>query len=225
MTERPTVAIAGGTGALGGGLAWRLARAGYEVIIGSRSAERAVEAAAELAGETGNDRVTGEENGAAAARADMVIVAVPFAAHDRTLDDIADHVAGKIVVDTTVPLVPPKVSTVQLPEGNAAALRTAARLGDDATVVAAFQNVAAHKLKSDGGIGCDVLVCSNDKDAREAVVRLAGDIGLRGVHAGPLANAVAVESLTSVLIGINRRYKVDGAGIRITGLEGDSAAT
>ncbi len=125
---------------------------------------------------------------------------------------------GKVVVDTTVPLVPPKVARVQLPPETSAALAAQKRLGEGVRVVAAFHNVAAHKLQSDAAIDCDVLIFGDDPKDRAAVVALAEAAGLRGVHAGPLANAVAGEALTSVLIGINRNYKVDGAGIRITGI-------
>jgi hypothetical protein len=130
-------------------------------------------------------------------------------------------VTGKIVVDTTVPLVPPKVARVQLPADTSAAVAAQRRLGDGARVVAAFHNVAAAKLQADAPIDCDVLVFADAPEDRAAVVELAEAAGLRGVHAGPLANAVAAEALTSVLIGINRHYKVPGAGIRITGLDKD----
>jgi NADPH-dependent F420 reductase len=125
------------------------------------------------------------------------------------------------VVDTTVPLVPPKVARVQLPPEISAALAAQQRLGESARVVAAFHNVAAHKLQTSDPIDCDVLIFGDDPKDRAVVAALAEAAGLRGVHAGPLANAVAGEALTSVLIGINRNYKVDGAGIRITGLDKD----
>ncbi len=137
------------------------------------------------------------------------------------LAEIKPHVTGKIVVDTTVPLVPPKVARVQLPPETSAALATQQRLGETAHVVAAFHNVAAHKLQHDEPIDCDVLIFGDDPKDRAVVMTLAEAAGLRGVHAGPLANAVAAEALTSILIGINRNYKVDGAGIRITGIGKD----
>ena len=149
---------------------------------------------------------------------DIVIVTVPFAAQEATLADIAAHVAGKIVVDTTVPLVPPKVMRVQLPPEGSAAVRAQALLGEGVIVVSAFHNVAAHKLAKIGqDVDCDVLVFGDDKAARGRVVVLAGDMGLRGVHGGALANSAAAEALTSVLIFVNKTYQVDGAGIRITG--------
>jgi hypothetical protein len=134
------------------------------------------------------------------------------------VDEIKPHVAGKLVVDTTVPLVPPRVARVQLPPEHSAALAARKQLGDGARIVAGFHNVAGHKLQTDAAIDCDVLVFGDDVADRDIVVAMAEAAGLRGVHAGPLANSVAAEALTSVLIGINRNYKVDGAGIRITGL-------
>lgn len=206
------IAIIGGTGHLGSALAWRLARAEREVIIGSRTQESAAAKAAEL-----GHGLTGMANAAAAAAADLVIVTVPFAAQAATLEDIKPHVAGKIVVDTTVPLVPPKVMRVQLPPEGSAAAKAAAILGDEVRVVSAFHNVAAHKLAQDVDVACDILVFGDDKAARAEVVALADAIGLRGVHAGALVNAAAAEAMTSLLIFINKNYQVDGAGIRITG--------
>ncbi len=220
--DRPIIAVVGGTGKLGAGLARRLAKAGYAVIIGSRDADRAEQAAAALAADT-SGQVTGQANRAAAAAGDIVIVAVPFANQRAILEDVGLAVQGKIVVDTTVPLVPPKVARVQLPpEGSAAGIARAV-LGEGVRLVAAFHNVAAHKLIQDVAIDCDVLVFGDEVAARQAVVELAAAMELRGVHAGPLANAAAAEALTSVLVGINKRYKSDGAGIRITGIDPDPA--
>jgi NADPH-dependent F420 reductase len=158
--------------------------------------------------------------------ADIVVIAVPFSSHDAILDEIADAVAGKIVVDAVVPLVPPKVSLVQLPAQGSAAQIAHARIGDKALVVAAFHNVSAAKLRATGDVDCDVLVFGNERAARDTVIALAGALGTRGIDGGPIANAVAAEALTSVLIGINRRYKVDlGAGLRITGKFGISNET
>jgi len=207
-----TIAVVGGTGHLGAAIAWRLARTGRQVIIGSRQADAAEAKAAEL-----GHGLRGMSNAAAAAAADLVIVTVPFAAQEATLADIRPHVAGKIVVDTTVPLVPPKVMRVQLPPEGSAAVRAAMLLGAEATVVSAFHNVAAHKLAQDVDVGCDVLVFGDDKTARGEVVALADAIGLRGLHAGALANSAAAEAMTSILIFMNKTYKVDGAGLRVTG--------
>ncbi|MFQ5775580.1 MAG: NADPH-dependent F420 reductase [Kiloniellaceae bacterium] len=222
--SRPTVAVVGGTGALGGALARKWAAAGYPVIVGSRSAEKAQAAARELRVAEGAPAPRGLGNGAAAAAADIVVVTVPFAHHEAILSQIKGSVAGKIVVDATVPLVPPKVARVQLPPQGSAAQAAQEILGPAVEVVSAFQNVAAHKLARDGEVDCDVLVCGDNPAARDEVIKLVEALGLRGLHAGPLANSAAAEALTSVLIGINKRYKVDGAGIRITAKVSEAAA-
>ncbi len=213
MSSKPRIAILGGTGDLGSGLARCWAAAGYDVVIGSRSAEKAQEAAKQLGG-----GVRGDGNVEAAQAADIVVVAVPFASHESTLRDVKDAVQGKIVVDAVVPLVPPKVATVQLPKEGSAAQIAQALLGDGVRVVSAFHNVGATKLHSGDRANCDVLVFGDDKDARAAVIELANAVATRGIDGGVLANSAAAEALTSVLIGINRRYKVPGAGISITGL-------
>jgi len=223
MQDRPTLAIIGGTGALGSGLAMRWAAAGYPVVLGSRSREKAEAAAREIQSGNGAPPVRGDSNEGAARAGDIVVIAVPFSSHDSTLDEIKDAVAGKIVVDAVVPLVPPKVSLVQLPPQGSAAQIAQARLGDSARVVSAFHNVGAAKLQAGGAVDCDVLVFGNDRAARDTVIALADAIGTRGIDGGPIANAVAGEALTSILIGINRRYKVDCAGIRITGTFGSAA--
>lgn len=206
------IAVIGGTGNLGGAIARRLAKAGRRVIIGSRSATSAEAAAADIGQGT-----QGLSNAEAAARGELIIVAVPFAAQESTLADIRPHVAGKIVVDATVPLVPPRVMRVQLPPEGSAAARAQALLGEDVRIVSAFHNVAGHKLATDQDIECDVLVFGDDKAARGEVVALAKAMGLRGIHAGALVNSAAAEALTSILIFINKTYQVDGAGVRITG--------
>jgi 8-hydroxy-5-deazaflavin:NADPH oxidoreductase len=207
-----TIAVIGGTGHLGSALAWRLARAGRSVVIGSRTAESAAAKAVEL-----GHNLVGMANADAAKAADIVFVTVPFAAQAATLEDIRPHVAGKIVVDTTVPLVPPKVMRVQLPPEGSAAAKAEAILGEGVRLVAGFHNVAAHKLAQDLAVECDILVFGDDKAARGEIVALADAIGLRGVHGGALVNAAAAEAMTSLLIFINKTYQVDGAGIRITG--------
>jgi len=218
MQNRPTLAIIGGTGALGSGLAMRWAAAGYPVIIGSRSRDKAEAAAREIPSGNGAPPVRGDDNAGAARAGDIAIIAVPYSNHGAILDEIADAVAGKIVVDAVVPLVPPKVSVVQLPDEGSAAQIAQARLGERSRVVAGFHNIAAAKLAAGGAIECDVLVFGDDREARDAVIALADACGTRGVDGGALANSAAGEALTSVLIAINRRYKVPGAGIRITGL-------
>ena len=218
----PTIAIVGGTGDLGTGLARRWARAGYPVIIGSRTADRAETAVADLRTylrERGcaDDAVTAMDNVAAATRADIVVVTVPFGHQVATLDGIKATVQGKIVVDVTVPLVPPKVMRVQLPPQGSAGKIAQELLGENVRVVSAFQNVAAVHLQNDAPLDFDVLVCGNDKDAREQVVQLVVAAGMRGFHAGSIDNSAATEALTSLLIFINKQYQCH-SGIRITGV-------
>jgi len=216
-----TVAVIGGTGNEGPGLALRWAKSGrYHVIIGSRQQEKAERVAAELNARLGRDRIRGMVNPDAAAAADLAVLTVPYSAHIPTLESIQAGLTGKILIDVTVPLQPPKVSHVYTPPGGSATAEAQALLGDAVRVVAAFQNVgAAHLDDPDHPIDCDVLVCGDDKEAKAEAITLAEAAGMRGLDAGPLQNAVVVEGLTSVLIGINIRYKVKGAGIRITGLK------
>lgn len=218
MSSSQTIAVIGGTGNLGWALARRWAQAGLRVVIGSRSAGRAAEAAARIDMPAGTEAPRGMTNEDAADAAEVVVVTVPFASQQDTLRALKPRLDGKLVVDTTVPLVPPKVARVQLPATGSAAQAAQAILGEPVRLVSAFHNVAAHRLAKDGDIDCDILVFGDDVSDREIVVDLAGKAGLRGVHGGPLANSAAAEAITSVLIGINKRYKVDGAGIRITGL-------
>lgn len=212
--NKPTIAILGGTGDLGGGLAVRWSRAGYKIIIGSRTLEKALDAAKPL-GATGMDNVS------AAKACDIAVLTVPFANQKATLESVREALQGKILIDVTVPLVPPKVARVQMPSEGCAALAAQAALGDGVTVVSAFQNVGASHLRDDHPVDCDVLVCGDKVAAREQVIELVEAAGMRGWHAGPLANSVAAEALTSVLIGINKRYQIEGAGLRITGTPGN----
>ena len=214
--ETQVIAVIGGTGELGGAIARRLALAGQRVVIGSRDPAKALAAAQALAREAGCQVGSGS-NADAAYTAQIVIVTVPFSSQEATLRDIAPSVVGKIVVDTTVPLVPPKVMRVQLPPEGSAAVRAQNILGQGVRVTSAFHNVAAHKLATDATVECDVLVFGDEKAAREVVLGLVGLCGLRGLHAGALANSAAAEALTSVLIFLNKTYGVDGAGVRITG--------
>ena len=223
--SKPVIAIIGGTGALGSALASRWAAAGFHVILGSRSRDKAVAAALQMNGRTGDGAespadtiVTGDDNDGAARGGDIIVIAVPWSSHDATLHEIARSVDGKIVVDTVVPLQPPKVSVVQLPPDGSAARQAQQIVGSTARVVSAFHNVSAAKLAAGGTIDCDVLVFGDDKSARDAIGPLVRAAGCRPIDGGPIANSVAAEALTAVLIGINRRYKAGGAGIRITGL-------
>jgi NADPH-dependent F420 reductase len=215
-----SICVVGGTGAEGSGLALRWAQAGHKVTIGSRDEQKAKDAAKELNAVLGHERLVGVENGKGSADAEIVVLTVPYASQVATVDGLREQLAGKILVDVTVPLKPPKVSTVQLPETDSCVVNIQKMLGEAVRVVSAFQNVSAHKLKKlDFAIDCDVLVACDDRAAREIVISLAKDAGLRGIDAGPLANSVVAESLTSALIWINRKYKVPDAGIRITGLD------
>lgn len=222
----PVIAILGGTGDLGTGLARRWAQAGYQVIIGSRTREKALAAAEDLAAVmagrgVGSVNVRAMENLEAAEAADICAMTVPFAHQAATLQQVKPALIGKILIDVTVPLVPPKVARVQLPEQGSAGVIAQQILGDEVNVVSAFQNVAAHHLQEGQGMNCDVLVCGNKKDARAAVITLVEAAGMRGFHAGSIANAAATEALTSLLIFINKQYGCH-AGIRITGLEQDA---
>jgi NADPH-dependent F420 reductase len=225
MTAHPrTIAILGGTGAEGSGLALRWAHAGHRLILGSRSPAKAAAVCAELNAAVGRDAVTSLANAAAAAEGEVVVLTVPFAAQRATVEEVRHALAGKILVDATVPLVPPKVSRVQLPAGGSAVAAIQALLGEQVRVVSAFQNVSAHALRHlERGVDCDVLVCGDDPAAREVVIGLARDIGLRAFHAGPIGNSVVAEALTSVLIAMNQRYKVPHAGLRITGVPDETA--
>ena len=212
-----SIAILGGTGDLGGGLARQWSRAGYKIMIGSRTVEKGQAAAKALLDEFPDLNVTGHENLEAATAADLVVLTVPFEHQLSTLETVKPGLVGKILIDVTVPLVPPKVGTVQLPESGCAAVQAQNFLGEDIFVVSAFQNVGAMHLQEDHAIACDVLVSGNKKVARETVIKLVEAVGLKGWHAGPLANAVAAEALTSILITINRHHGVEGSGIVITG--------
>lgn len=208
-----SIAVIGGTGHLGKGIARRLAKGGHDVTIGSRAADRAEAIAAGM-----GLGIKGAANDDAAQGKDVVIVTVPYENQEATLKQIRDKVGSAIVVDTTVPLMPPKVMRVQLPAAGCAAAEAREHLGPDVRFVTAFHNVAAHILDSEAKVECDVLVFSDDIEARKTVVSLIGDMGLRGLAGGALVNSAAAEALTSILIYMNKTYSADGAGIRFTGL-------
>ncbi len=214
-----TIGIIGGTGREGRGLGYRWAKAGHKIIIGSRSEDKAMVAVEELKERLhGEGDISGTTNDKAVLACDIAVLTVPFAAHRPTLEGLRDELQGKIMIDVAVPLVPPKVTRVQMPEEGSAAQQAQAILGDDVKVVAAFQTIAFEHLLSDEEIECDVLVAGGDKAAREIVIALAEDIGLKAWDAGVIQNAVVVEGLTSILIGLNMKYKVPSSGIRITGI-------
>lgn len=217
---KKTVAVLGGTGNEGPGLALRWAKSGqYEVIIGSRQAEKAERVAAELNQKLGQNLLRGLANEAAAQAAEICVLTVPYSAQGPTLTALRELLQGRILIDVTVPLQPPKVSHVHVPPGGSAGQEAQAILGEGVRVVSAFQNIgAAHLAEGDSHIDCDVLVCGDDKEAKAEAIALAEAAGMRGIDAGPLKNGVVVEGLTAILIGINIRHKVKGAGIKITGI-------
>ncbi|MYB19010.1 MAG: NADPH-dependent F420 reductase [Holophagales bacterium] len=217
----PTLAMLGATGDLGGGLARRWAAAGYTIVIGSRSREKGAGSAADvneqLRGLGMPETVRGTDNLTAARQGDVVVLTVPYAFQRATLEGVGEALQGKILIDCTVPLVPPKVARVQLPDEGCAAVIAQEVLGPGVRVVSAFQNVGAAHLREEDAVDCDVLVTGDDPSARAEVIELIEALGMRGWHAGPLDNAAAAEALTSVLIQLNRKYGIAGAGIRITG--------
>ncbi len=218
MVNKPVIAILGGTGKEGRGLAYRWAKAGYPIIIGSRAQERAQQAAEVIRERVPQAQIQGMENRAAAQTADIVVVSVPYAGFRPLLEHIRDAVQGKVVVNVVVPLKPPKVTKVHLPPEGSAAQEAQAILGPEVAVVNAFQNIAHELLWKDGPIDCDVLVTGKGKANRQKVIALVKDAGLRAWDAGPIENSAVVEGLTSVLIYLNKTYGSTHAGIRITGV-------
>ena len=214
---RETIAILGGTGDLGTGLAIRWARAGHKIVIGSRTVDKARAAVARLQEISPDTPADAMENADAAAAGGVVVLTVPAEHQLSTLEHVRAGLEGKILIDVTVPLVPPKVGTVQLPPEGSAGKRAQDLLGEGVMVVTAFQNVAAHLLQQEVHIECDVLVAGNKKEARERVIELITQAGMKGWHAGPIANSAAAEALTSVLIQINRQGEISHAGIKIVG--------
>lgn len=213
-----TIAVLGGTGKEGKGLAYRWAKAGYKVLIGSRSSERAVTAASEIMElAEGSTSIVGTSNKEAAQLADIAVLTVPYAAHRETLESVKDVLKGKILIDVTVPLVPPKVTKVQMPPAGSAAQEAKEIVGEGVEVVAAFQNISHEHLLKDEYVECDVLVTGTSKEARSEVLKLVEAVGMIGWDAGPIENSVVLEGLTSVLININKQYGSTYAGIKITG--------
>lgn len=212
------IAILGGTGKEGAGLGRRWAAAGHEIIIGSRVAERAEEAAAEMRTAVPEATILGADNEVAARQADIAVLAVPYEGQAATLAAVVDALQGKLLITVVAPLKSPK-SRVWLPEAGSAAQEAQLQLGEAVRVVAAFQSISAEHLQElDQAIDSDVLVCGDKKADRDVAVELAAAAGMRGVHAGSLPNAAVAEGMVAVLIAINIRYKVKNAGIRITGI-------
>ena len=215
------IAIIGGTGREGSGLGYRWALAGHEILIGSRNADKAIKAVEDLMPrfEGKEVRISAWTNEEAVEQCDIAVLTVPFSAHAATLEGLKDQLQGKLLIDLCVPIVPPKVTKVQMPPEGSAALQAKAILGPDVQVVDAFQTISFEHLLSGEEIDCDVLVAGGNKEAREVVIGLAEDIGLKAWDAGVIENTVVLEGLTSILIGLNIKYKVPSAGIRITGIE------
>lgn len=218
-----TIAVLGGTGKEGKGLAYRWARAGYRVVIGSRFSEKAVTAASEIMQLLeGSSSVVGTTNLEAAQQADIAVLTVPYAAHRETLEGVKDALKDKLLIDVTSPLVPPKVSKVQMPAAGSAAQEAKEIVGENVQVAAAFQNVSYELLLGEEEVECDVLVTGTSKNARTETLRLVEATGLTGWDAGPIENSVVVEGLTSVLININKLCSSTHAGIKITGVARNS---
>jgi NADPH-dependent F420 reductase len=218
------IGIIGGTGKEGKGLAFRWAKAGINVLIGSRQIEKAQAAAGEVNQIIGNagTKVFGVENQTAAMEADIVVLTVPFEFHVSMLQSIKDLIKGKVLIDVTVPLVPPKVTKVQMPMAGSAALEAKSIVDDSTEVVIAFQNISYERLLTNEDIDCDVLVSGSSKEARKIVIGLVEMAGMVGWDAGPIENTVVVEGLTSILIGINKEFGSHTAGIKITGINRDA---
>jgi len=222
MTDRrfKKIAVLGGTGKEGKGLAYRWVKSGYKVIIGSRSKEKAEIAAADLKQMTGEESdISGLDNLSAAQQADIVVISVPYAAHRAILEGLKDALQRKLLIDVTVPLVPPKITTVQMPVAGSATQEAHEILGENVQVCATFQTISYKHLTSDGEANCDVLVTGTGLESRAETIKLVEAAGLRGWDAGPIENSVVVEGLASILININRKYGSTQAGFQITGVK------
>ncbi len=221
IESKEVIAIIGGTGKEGKGLAYRWSKAGYQVIIGSRNEEKAQSAVNEIRQLINNSEssslLTGKTNHEAADSCNIAVLTVPYEFHQSILEELKTNLQGKYLIDVTVPLVPPKVSTVQIPPFGSAAMQAQKIVGEGVKVISAFQNISFELLLSTEEIECDVLVCGVDAESRELGLRLVRDIGLTGWDAGPLENSIVQEGLTSILIRINKKYGVHSAGIQITG--------
>jgi len=220
--KRKKIAIIGGTGKEGKGLAYRWAKTGYSITIGSRKLEKAKQAVKDLYKMFPDDKniyISGKKNNEAAEEGDIIVITIPYEFHRNILEQIHPFVQGKYVLDVSVPLIPPRVSTVHIPKSGSAALSAQEILGQEVAVISAFQNISFEILLGSEQIDCDVLVCGKDKKSREIGVQLVTDAGLIGWDAGPLENSIVAEGLTSILIRINKKYGSHSAGIRITGVK------
>lgn len=214
------IAILGGTGNEGFGLGYRWAAAGHEIIIGSRKTEKGESAAADMKERLPQGQISGTNNLAAAQQAEVVVLSVPYWAQEGTLDSVKEALAGKLLITVVAPTGEKAARAHRLESGLSAAEEAQNQLEGITRVVAAFQNIGAHHLLDlDYQLDCDVLICGDKKDDKQVALQLCQDAGLRGVNAGALQNARAVEELTAVLIAINVIHKVKSAGIRITGLD------
>ena len=215
-----TIAVLGGTGKEGKGLAYRWAKAGYKVLIGSRSPERAVTVASEIMELLeGSSSLVGTSNHEAAELADIVVLTVPYAAHRETLENVKDVLKGKILVDVTSLSIPPMVTKVQMPAAGSAAQEAREIVGEGVEVAAAFQSISHKHLLTDEDVDCDVLVTGTSKDARAEVLKLVEAAEMIGWDAGPIENSIVVEGLASVLRNITKQYGSTHSGIKITGVQ------
>jgi NADPH-dependent F420 reductase len=217
--KKHTIALLGGTGKEGKGLAYRWAKAGYTILIGSRAQEKAETTASELLEILGEKAcIKGMTNLNAAVAGDIVVLTVPYAAHRETLETIKESLQGKLLIDVTVPLVPPRITKVQMPPAGSAAQEAHEILGENIQVTSAFQNISYEHLLQNDQVECDVLVTGTSKEARAQTLMLVTAAGLTGWDAGPIENSAVVEGLTSILIGINKQYGSTSAGIKISGV-------
>jgi NADPH-dependent F420 reductase len=219
IPNNPTLAIIGGTGKEGNALAYRFAQAGVHVLIGSRDAAKAHNAANELNARIGATNVAGYSNRDAAAKANIILLSVPYDGIRPILEELRGAAENKIVINIASSLDPERKSRAKIPTAGSVTAEVQQFFGETAQVVAAFQNISPEKLESgEEKIDTDVFVCGGNKDARATVIELIRRIGIDAFDAGVLANAVAVEALTAILIAVNIKYKVKGAGIRLTGV-------
>ncbi len=213
-----TLAIIGGTGKEGSALAARFAKAGIPVIIGSRDPAKAQSTASALNQRLRISTIQGYSNRDAAARSQVVLLSIPFEGMQPILEDIRDAAQGKIIINIASALDPERKSRARVPAAGSITAQVQQFFGPSAKVVAAFQNISPELLESLEEIDSDVLVCGGDKEARTTVIELIRRAGIEAFDAGVLANAVAVETITAVLIAVNIKYKIKGAGIRLTGV-------